>query len=49
MDKKKAIQVLLKVANIYVGMLREDRQVEEEEQYLEILQAMEVLKKWIAR
>lgn len=43
MDRDEAIQVLLQVARIYTGIMRDDRQPEEEEEYLEILQAMEVL------
>ena len=44
MDNNEAIHILLRVATIYVGMMREDMQDYEEDEYLEILKAMEVLK-----
>jgi hypothetical protein len=44
MDKKEALQVLLRTACIYIGTMQQDMSDKEVEEYLEIKRAMEVLK-----
>lgn len=46
MDKDEAIGVLIRIANIYISMIQDDLQEEEQEEYTELLQALEVLREY---